>query len=45
MIVGAGFIGMEIALLLSELGVAVIQVEMLDQVMPAMLDRETADFT
>ena len=44
-IVGAGFIGMEIALLLSELGVAVIQVEMLDQVMPAMLDKETADFT
>ena len=44
-IVGAGFIGMEIALLLSELGVAVIQVEMLDQVMPAMLDKQTADFT
>jgi nitrite reductase (NADH) large subunit len=44
-IVGAGFIGMEIALLLSELGVTVIQVEMLDQVMPAMLDKETADFT
>jgi nitrite reductase (NADH) large subunit len=44
-IVGAGFIGMEIALLLSELGVAVTQVEMLDQVMPNMLDKETADFT
>jgi len=29
-IVGAGFIGMEIALLLRELGVAVTQVEMLD---------------
>lgn len=41
-IVGAGFIGMEIALLLRELGVAVTQVEMLDQVMPAMLDAETA---
>lgn len=41
-IVGAGFIGMEIALLLRELGVAVTQVEMLDQVMPRMLDRDTA---
>lgn len=41
-IVGAGFIGMEIALLLRELGVHVIQVEMLDQVMSAMLDRDTA---
>lgn len=43
-IVGAGFIGMEIALLLRALGVAVTQVEMLDQVMPAMLDKETAAF-
>lgn len=43
-IVGAGFIGVEIALLLRALGVAVTQVEMLDQVMPAMLDRETAAF-
>ncbi|MDI6693873.1 MAG: FAD-dependent oxidoreductase [Anaerolineales bacterium] len=43
-IVGAGFIGMEIALLLRELGVQVIQVEMLDQVMPAMLDPFTATF-
>jgi nitrite reductase (NADH) large subunit len=41
-IVGAGFIGMEIALLLRELGVAVTQVEMLDQVMSNMLDTETA---
>lgn len=41
-IVGAGFIGMEIALLLRELGVSVIQVEMLDRVMSAMLDRDTA---
>jgi nitrite reductase (NADH) large subunit len=41
-IVGAGFIGMEIALLLREMGVEVIQVEMLDQVMAAMLDQETA---
>ena len=41
-VVGAGFIGMEIALLLRELGVAVTQIEMLDQVMSAMLDPETA---
>jgi NAD(P)H-nitrite reductase large subunit len=41
-IVGAGFIGMEIALLLRELDVAVTQVEMLDQVMSTMLDRDTA---
>ena len=41
-IVGAGFIGMEIALLLRELGVSVVQVEMLDQVMSAMLDKDTA---
>jgi NAD(P)H-nitrite reductase large subunit len=42
LIVGAGFIGMEIALLLCELGVKVTQIEMLDQVMGAMLDSETA---
>ena len=41
-IVGAGFIGMEIALLLRELGVAVTQIEMLDQVMSTMLDKDTA---
>jgi nitrite reductase (NADH) large subunit len=41
-IVGAGFIGMEIALLLQKLGASVIQVEMLDQVMSSMLDRDTA---
>ena len=41
-VVGAGFIGMEIALLLRELGVAVTQIEMLDQVMSGMLDSETA---
>ena len=43
-IVGAGFIGMEIALLLRELGVEVTQLEKLDQVMPAMLDAQSADF-
>ncbi len=42
LIVGAGFIGMEIALMLCELGVKVIQIEMLDQVMATMLDGETA---
>jgi len=41
-IVGAGFIGMEIGLLLRELGVSVTQIEMLDQVMPTMLDQDTA---
>jgi nitrite reductase (NADH) large subunit len=41
-IVGGGFIGMEIALLLRELDVAVTQVEMLDQVMSTMLDKDTA---
>ncbi len=41
-IVGAGFIGMEIALLLCELNVAVTQVEMLGQVMSTMLDKDTA---
>lgn len=41
-VVGAGFIGMEIALLLRKLGTAVTQIEMLDQVMSAMLDAETA---
>lgn len=42
LIVGAGFIGVEIALLLRNLGLAVIQVEMTDRVMPRMLDTETA---
>jgi nitrite reductase (NADH) large subunit len=42
LIVGAGFIGMEIALLLQELGMKVTQVEMLDQVMASMLDADTA---
>jgi nitrite reductase (NADH) large subunit len=44
LIIGAGFIGMEIALLLRELGLEVTQIEMLDQVMPAMLDAQTAEF-
>jgi NADPH-dependent 2,4-dienoyl-CoA reductase/sulfur reductase-like enzyme len=43
-IVGAGFIGMEIALLLTDLGVDVHQFEMLDQVMPAMLDEQSAAY-
>jgi NADPH-dependent 2,4-dienoyl-CoA reductase/sulfur reductase-like enzyme len=43
LVVGAGFIGMEIALLLCELGVQVTQIEMLDQVMATMLDAATAE--
>ena len=42
LIIGAGFIGMEIALLLCDLGVSVTQIEMLDQVMATMLDADTA---
>ncbi len=45
LIVGAGFIGLEIALLLRKLGVAVTQVEMTEQVMPAILDMDTAQLT
>lgn len=44
LIVGAGFIGLEIALLLRELGIEVTLIEMLDQVMPRMLDSDTAAF-
>ncbi len=43
LIVGAGFIGVELALLLRDLGVSVTVVEMQDRVMPAMLEPETAD--
>jgi NAD(P)H-nitrite reductase large subunit len=42
LIIGAGFIGVEIALLLRSLGVGVTQIEMADRVMPLMLDKETA---
>jgi NAD(P)H-nitrite reductase large subunit len=42
-IVGAGFIGVEVAVLLAELGLSVTIVEMMDRVMPKMLDLETAD--
>ena len=42
LIVGAGFIGVEIALLLRALGVEVTMLEMLDRVMPRMLDADTA---
>lgn len=41
-IVGAGFIGVEVALLLADLGVSVTMVEMMDRVMPRMLDGDTA---
>lgn len=42
-IVGAGFIGVELALLLQDLGVAVTMVEMEDRLMWRMLERETAE--
>jgi nitrite reductase (NADH) large subunit len=42
LIVGAGFIGVEIGLLLRDLGLEVTQVEMEDRVMPRMLDAETS---
>jgi len=41
-IVGAGFIGTELAIVLRELGVDVTQVEMANQVMPRMLDKDSA---
>lgn len=41
-IAGAGFMGVEIALLLSHLGLKVTIVEMADRIMPRMLDNETA---
>jgi len=41
-VVGAGFIGVEVAILLAELGLRVTVVEALDHVMPRVLDRETA---
>ncbi len=41
-IVGAGFIGTEIAIVLNEMGVKVTQVEMENRVMPRMLDEESA---
>jgi len=43
LIVGAGFIGVEIAILLRALGLAVTIVEMGDRVMPRILDSETAE--
>lgn len=43
LIVGAGFIGMEIALLLADLGVSVAIIGRRTWVMPRMLDTETAE--
>jgi NADPH-dependent 2,4-dienoyl-CoA reductase/sulfur reductase-like enzyme len=43
LIVGAGFIGVEVALMLSDLGLRVILLEERDRVMPRMLDAETAE--
>lgn len=42
-IVGAGFVGVEVALVLRDLGLSVTLVEALDRVMPRMLDAETAE--
>lgn len=42
LVVGAGFIGVEVALLLVDLGVGVLMLEKKDRVMPRMLDRESA---
>lgn len=44
LIVGAGFIGVEIATLLGDLGLEVTLIEMRDQVMPRMLDAHTASY-
>jgi NAD(P)H-nitrite reductase large subunit len=41
-VVGAGFIGVEVALLLADLGLDVTLVELADRVMPRMLDAQTA---
>ena len=41
-VVGAGFIGTEISIALSELGVRVTMVEMEDRVMPRMLDEDSS---
>jgi NADPH-dependent 2,4-dienoyl-CoA reductase/sulfur reductase-like enzyme len=41
-IVGGGFIGVEVSLLLSDLGAKVTVLEMTDRVMPHMMDEETA---
>lgn len=45
LIVGAGFIGVEIAILLSELGMRVTLIEMMSQLMPRMLDDDSATYT
>jgi len=42
-VVGAGFIGVEIALLLQDLGVQVTLIEMQDRLIPQLLEPETAE--
>jgi NAD(P)H-nitrite reductase large subunit len=44
LIVGAGFIGVEVALLLSDLGIDVSMVEKEDRIMPRMLDVDLSSF-
>jgi NAD(P)H-nitrite reductase large subunit len=43
LVVGAGFIGVEIALLLQDLGVQVTMIEMQDRLIPKLLEAETAE--
>ncbi|MGA1790135.1 MAG: NAD(P)/FAD-dependent oxidoreductase [bacterium] len=43
LIIGAGFIGVEISLLLNHFGIEVTIVEMADRIMPGMLDTETSE--
>jgi NAD(P)H-nitrite reductase large subunit len=45
LIVGAGFIGVEVALLLADLGLDVTLIELEDRVMPRVLDPESAELT
>jgi NAD(P)H-nitrite reductase large subunit len=42
LVVGAGFIGVEVALLLGDLGLEVMLIEAENRVMPGIMDRETA---
>lgn len=42
-VVGAGFIGVEIALLMQDLGVQVTIIEMKDRLIPKLLEKETAE--
>jgi nitrite reductase (NADH) large subunit len=43
-IIGAGAIGIEVAIALNKLGRNVLMIELLDQILPQMLDRELAEY-